>query len=388
MKIAHVSDCYLPRLGGIELHVHDLALRQAAAGHDVTVITTTGGPATGFSDVAATVVRIGETAGSPEAIDYFKSGRGRRAVADKTFDVVHADASTFSPLAFVTAHDSARRGIPTVVTVHSLWARSAPLFRFADRLSRWGDWPVVWSAVSNAAAIPLRRALAGRADVAVLPNGIDGELWQVDPVAGEPGEMRLAAVMRLTPRKRPVHLARTLRASYRRLPAGSRLSVDIVGDGPERAPLERYLRRHAMTDWVRLSGHLSRSEIRSIYARSDLFVAPAKLESFGIAALEARCAGLPVLALAGTGVPDFVTHGTDGWLVESDAEMVDTIVGLVNSPHGLFRVSEHNRSVAPSISWRGVLRSCQALYRAAAFRQGLTSPAELREAFREVVSAS
>ena len=89
MRIAHVSDCYLPRLGGIELHVHDLALRQAAAGHDVTVITTTGGPATGFSDVAATVVRIGETAGSPEAIDYFKSGRGRRAVADKTFDVVH-----------------------------------------------------------------------------------------------------------------------------------------------------------------------------------------------------------------------------------------------------------------------------------------------------------
>jgi glycosyltransferase involved in cell wall biosynthesis len=387
MRIAHVSDCYLPRLGGIELHVHDLALRQAAAGHDVTVITATGGPATELSDGVGTVVRIGAPASNPAGIDYSKFGRGRSAVADSRFDVVHVHASTFSPLGFVTAHNSVRRGIPTVATLHSLWARSAPLFRVADRLARWGDWPVVWSAVSNAAAAPLRHALAGRANVAVLPNGIDGELWQVDPVAGAPGEMRLAAVMRLAPRKRPMHLARTLRASSRRLPPGTRLSVDIVGDGPERAPLERYLRRHGMTGWVRLCGHLNRSQIRSIYARSDLFVAPAKLESFGIAALEARCAGLPVVALAGTGVTDFVTHGTDGWLVESAAEMVDTIVGLVNSPDSLRRVSEHNRSVAPNVTWRGVLRSCQALYREAAFRQGLTWRAGRREAARQPVWA-
>ena len=50
---------------------------------------------------------------------------------------------------------------------------------------------------------PLRHALAGRANVAVLPNGIDREPWQVDPVAGEPGEMRLVAVMRLTPVNAP-----------------------------------------------------------------------------------------------------------------------------------------------------------------------------------------
>ncbi len=41
MRIAHVSDCYLPRLGGIEMQVHDLATRQRAAGHETTVITQT-----------------------------------------------------------------------------------------------------------------------------------------------------------------------------------------------------------------------------------------------------------------------------------------------------------------------------------------------------------
>ena len=43
MRVALLSDCYLPRLGGIEVQVHDLAHRLAAAGHDVEVVTATAG---------------------------------------------------------------------------------------------------------------------------------------------------------------------------------------------------------------------------------------------------------------------------------------------------------------------------------------------------------
>ena len=61
-----------------------------------------------------------------------------------------------------------------------------------------------------------------------------------------------------------------------------------------------------MAGTVTLAGRVDRDELKAIYARSDLFVAPAFLESFGIAALEARCAGLPVLAMRGTGITEFV----------------------------------------------------------------------------------
>ena len=44
LKIALISDCYVPRLGGIEMQVHDLARQLQRAGHEVVVITTTGGP--------------------------------------------------------------------------------------------------------------------------------------------------------------------------------------------------------------------------------------------------------------------------------------------------------------------------------------------------------
>ena len=52
MRVVHVSDCYAPRLGGIETQVRALAIRQAAAGHDVHVITATAasvGPIAGHS---------------------------------------------------------------------------------------------------------------------------------------------------------------------------------------------------------------------------------------------------------------------------------------------------------------------------------------------------
>ncbi|HEV7657870.1 MAG TPA: glycosyltransferase [Mycobacteriales bacterium] len=69
-------------------------------------------------------------------------------------------------------------------------------------------------------------------------------------------------------------------------------------------------------------------EIRSLYEQPDLFVAPAVLESFGIAALEARCAGLPVLARTAGGIGEFGGHDRHGLLAGSDSELVRDLVRL------------------------------------------------------------
>ena len=44
VKVALLSDCYLPRLGGIEVQTHDLARHLVALGHEVEVFTATPGP--------------------------------------------------------------------------------------------------------------------------------------------------------------------------------------------------------------------------------------------------------------------------------------------------------------------------------------------------------
>lgn len=389
MRIVHVTDCYLPRLGGIELQVHDLATRQAAAGHEVTVVTTTAAagselpPADGRGDperAAIEVVSSARPRHPAEKIMYRSTRAGvHRLTADLGgYDLVHVHASSFSPLSFLAAHHASLRGVPTVATVHSLWAKATWSFRAADHMSGWGDWPVVWSAVSNAAAASLRAILGGRAPVTILPNGIDPEEWEgaqdrsgSDPGRGpRPGILRVAAVSRLARRKRILPLVEILHAAHDRLPPEMVMYVSILGEGPQRKDIERYLRRHDMEDWVQLLGRRSRAEIREVFARTDLFVAPATLESFGIAALEARCAGLPVLARTDTGVEDFVADGVEGWLVRSDAAMVDTIASLARAPEVVARVAEHNRTVPARISWKAVLDECEELYENAAGRHG------------------
>src|SRR5207248_9907540 len=94
---------------------------------------------------------------------------------------------------------------------------------------------------------------------------------------GWSGEVRLVSVMRLAARKRPLQLLGVVRDVRRRLPDSVPLTVEIVGDGPERGRLERYLGRHGMRGWVRLHGNLSRSDIRAVYRRSDIFVSAATL---------------------------------------------------------------------------------------------------------------
>lgn len=380
MRIVHVTDCYLPRLGGIELQVHDLACRQAAAGHRVTILTTTaGGRDQADPGPPVEVVRSASARRPPEKIVYRSTRRGTAALLTRLdeFDAVHVHASSFSPLAFLAAHHASGQGVPSVATVHSLWAKATPLFRGADWLAGWADWQVVWSAVSNAAAASLRSIVGGRAPVTILPNGVDPQEWRVARAADRPDVLRVAAVSRLARRKRLLQLVEILHAAHDGLPEGLSLEVMILGEGPQRKDIERYLRRHGMEGWVHLLGRRSRAEIRSVFARSDLFVAPASLESFGIAALEARCAGLPVVALAGTGVQDFVAHGREGWLVRSDAAMVETIVSLARSPEVVAHVAAHNRSVPASISWDGVLAGCEDLYHRASVLHGRSwSPAQ------------
>src|SRR5947209_7845297 len=98
MRILHVTDAYLPRLGGIEMHVHDLARAQSAAGHDVDIITMT--RARGASDVpgGAIVVRPADDASSLSKLRFVFANRTHGVT--EGYDVVHAHCSTVSLLSF------------------------------------------------------------------------------------------------------------------------------------------------------------------------------------------------------------------------------------------------------------------------------------------------
>jgi glycosyltransferase involved in cell wall biosynthesis len=97
-----------------------------------------------------------------------------------------------------------------------------------------------------------------------------------------------------------------------------------------------------------------------------VFLAPAELESFGLAALEARCAGLPVVARSQAGVGEFVRHGIEGLLGADDDALARATVSLLADPELLGRISRFNRTVPTSLGWADVVDRCMAVYASAA----------------------
>jgi glycosyltransferase involved in cell wall biosynthesis/uncharacterized membrane protein YbhN (UPF0104 family) len=358
-RIAHVTDVFLPRLGGIETHVDDLVRHQRAAGLEADVLTPT---PTGPEPDPAWVRRL-------------PAGRARAAVGE--YDVVHVHVSMWSPYGIGITRAAIAAGVPTLVTVHSMWAGAGGLLRLAA-LAGLRRWPVAWSAVSGAAADTFSRSL-GDAEIAVLPNAVDVADWREQPPAlaeattlagAADGPVTLISVMRLMPRKRPVHLVRIF-AAVRAATPETDLRLVVVGDGPLRRAVERRIRRAGLTDVVRLTGRLSREQVLRELRAASVYVAPAPKESFGIAALEARCVGLPIVASRASGVGEFVRHQEDGLLVSGDAEMTRALVRLVSEPDLRQRITTHNRDVAPPFDWRDVLLQTEALYAVAVARAGV-----------------
>jgi glycosyltransferase involved in cell wall biosynthesis len=360
VRVGLVTDCYVPQVGGIEMQVHDLARHLQAAGHEVVVITSMAGPAV----VDGVRVHRLDVPLLPFNVPF--TPRTFRLVSDlldrEAVDVAHFHGGIVSPLAYGAARNAQRRGIPSVVTTHCLWSYATPVFALLDRLVHWSEWDVVLSAVSDVAAAPLRRIAGPGREVRVLPNGIDQAAWTVDPEPDDGRPITLVSVMRLAPRKRPMHLLRILRRVHDAVPTVDLRTV-IIGDGPERASMERYLRSQGLADRVELAGRRSREEIRRQFARSDIFVAPANLESFGIAALEARCAGLPVVAKARTGIREFVEHEREGLLADSDRDMADQIVRLVRDRELRRLIAKHNRETPAPVDWDDVVALNLAAYR-------------------------
>jgi glycosyltransferase involved in cell wall biosynthesis len=357
MRIALVSDCYLPRLGGIELQVHDLAVQLIRAGHEVTVFTITDGPSSA-GDVP--VVRLPAFGGVPlgAAVDRLRSSL-------PGFDVVHCHSSLVSPLAW----QAARLAHRPFLTLHSLPSASTP-------------WPLAridryvgnaqWSAVSEAVAEVLRQLLPER-PIGVLHNGVDPALWRQYRRTAHP--LTIVSTMRLVRRKRPLATLRILEQIRAAVPSAVELRAVVVGDGPQTAAAARAVRRRGLSGWVDLPGRMTRCEIQQLYASADVYLAPAELESFGVAALEARCAGLAVVAMASGGVGEFVRPGIEGQLVHSDAEMAAAAAALLSDPAELSRIQSFNHDNDPTMTWTNVLTQHLTAYSTSTWSR----PVEVRE---------
>jgi glycosyltransferase involved in cell wall biosynthesis len=93
----------------------------------------------------------------------------------------------------------------------------------------------------------------------------------------------------------------------------ARVPLTIVGEGPERAALER-----GANGDVRFLGRLTDEEVRDLYRRASVTLLPGE-EDFGIVPLEAQACGRPVVAFARGGALETVKHGETGAVVDDQS---------------------------------------------------------------------
>ena len=171
--------------------------------------------------------------------------------------------------------------------------------------------------------------------------------------------------MRLVSRKRPLAMLRVLEQARAVLDPAVALRATIVGEGPQRRVMEHRLRARGLT-WVQMPGRVDKGELRALHQGADVYLSAAQLEAFGIAALEAQAAGLPIVARRGTGTDDFVKDGVSGLLADSDAALAGALAHLAGELALRERMRAHLLASRPAQDWPGVITSTLGEYRRAA----------------------
>lgn len=126
----------------------------------------------------------------------------------------------------------------------------------------------------------------------------------------------------------------------------------LIGDGPERKPLEDLCRKMGICDQVRFLG--KQDAIEELLAVADLFIIPSENESFGLAALEAMACEVPVLSSNAGGLTEINIDGVTGFICNiGDTEcMANKAITLLqdNDMLSKFRVNALNRAKEFEIS--------------------------------------
>jgi len=107
----------------------------------------------------------------------------------------------------------------------------------------------------------------------------------------------------------------------------NQISVDFIGDGPERPILESLSFNLGIASQIHFLGSISNQEVYKYLAENNIFVLMSKNEGLPISIIEAMRVGLPIISTRVSGIPELVNEGYNGFLLNPD---VEELVALLN----------------------------------------------------------
>jgi 1,2-diacylglycerol 3-alpha-glucosyltransferase len=338
MRIAIATDIYLPQLSGIADSIETLAAELIKAGHDVRIYAPRVKRAVDAPHVRRLPAwSIPGSGGGLQLVLPFGLTRDLREFRP---DVIHVHM--FSTVGWAGLRAARRLGVPVVGTDHTFpadylrylkldfaWAKTAvrklaaafynrcrmvtaPSRSMIDELQAYG-LKAPATVVSNPIRVDLFRPLERRTEVK-RKAGIGPEaVLLFGRIAAEKNLDFAVEIFAAVAERRHVELV-------------------VIGDGPYRAVLERRIAGHNLTARTRMLGELRGEALNEAINACDVYLITSKSETQSMTLLQASAAGLPVVAIRAGALPEYVSDGQTGYIVdETDRDrFVDLIVSVLD----------------------------------------------------------
>lgn len=145
----------------------------------------------------------------------------------------------------------------------------------------------------------------------------------------------------------------------------------VVGGGEEHAAIAESIRELGLEQQVLLLGRVETALLNDIYLHADAFIMPnihveGDMEGFGLVAVEAALAGLPVIAAGIEGIRDAIKDGKNGWLLESGnaAQFYAKIQDIRQHPEESRKTAKAFQTYTAEVySWNAICKQYTALFR-------------------------
>lgn len=303
------------------------------------------------------------------------------AIRDHRFDVVHRITPLTPTIPSLLARRCRAAGVPFVwgpLNGGVAWPRE-----FASVQHQEGEWlsyvrnahhllPGYRSSRRDAAAILVgSRATWGQMDgyqdkcVYIPENGIDPARFADRSQPRLPPPLRVAFVGRLVPYKGADMLLEAVAQDVR----AGRITVDIVGDGPQRESLMRAIQADDLSEGVKLHGWLAHQDVQRVLAQCHVLGFPSVREFGGGVVLEAMALGVVPVVVDYAGPAELVTDSTGfrvplGRRDEIVERLRKVLSGLATDSASLTLMGERaRRRVETMFTWEAKARQVEEVYR-------------------------
>ena len=349
MKIAMMTNNYLPFIGGVPISIQRLSDGLREEGHEVTIFAPTYKEQADDHNIVryhSLIKGIVNGASVPNSFDR----RIEQEFVKGGYDVIHVHHPMM--IGWTAAWLSRKYDVPLVLTYHT---RYEQYLHYIKASCFQGAVPLYMKSYMKfcdmvLAPTPLMQKylyqIGCNAPVRVLSTGILDDSFRADENAalalrkgflqncGKNAKYLFCTVARLAKEKNLEFLFRVL-AERKRAKGESDFCLALIGEGPEEKHLRKLAVRLDLEKEICFVGRMPNAEIKNYCHASDLFLFSSLSETQGIVLLEAMAAGTPELAVLATGVSDIVVDGVNGFMTDvSETEFGEMLDNVLNNPRG------------------------------------------------------